>query len=149
MKRTALIAVIALAVIGTGFGIAGAHGGSSWGRSGHMGFSDRMGGYGGHMGSGDRMGGYDGHMMDFKGPGYGQADAPCWETSEKRADLTEKDAQELISNRVTRSNPNLTVGKVKVTEDGFEVQVVTKKGNALVDRLLVEKETGRVYRIYE
>jgi len=153
MKRTAIIAVITLAIIGTGFGLARAHGGNGSGRSGYMGYGNHMGGnYGGHMG-----GNYGGRMMDFASPGYGPKsapgygpnNAPCWNTSDSRVDLTEKDAEELIANRVTSGNPNLIVGKVKKTEEGFEVQVVTKKSNSLVDRLMVEKDTGRVYRIFE
>lgn len=133
MKKTALIAVLALAIVGTSYGLAKAHsGGYGWG---HMG-SDY-----GHMG-------YQGNMMG--GYGYGVGQGYCGSTTtEARVDLTEKDAEELIAYRITRSNPNLKVGKVKSTEDGFEVEVVTKKGEALVDRLLVEKDTGRIYRVLE
>jgi glycine cleavage system aminomethyltransferase T len=74
----------------------------------------------------------------------------CGSTAtQAKVDLTEKDAQEIIAYRFTRNNPNLKIGKVKGTEDGFEVQIVTRKGEALVDRLLVEKDTGRIYRVYE
>lgn len=137
MKRTAIIAVLALAIVGVGYGLAKAHGGYGWG---HMGSNyGHMGGY------------YGGNMMDYPAT----ANAPntggyCWEDNTRaKADLTEKDAEEIIAYRVTRNNPNLKVGKIKGTEDGFEVQVVTRKGEALVDKLLVEKDTGRVYRVYE
>ena len=137
MKKTVLIAVLALAITGAGYGLAKAHSGSGWG---HMG-SDY-----GHMNN-------RGNMMDYNARGYGGYGVDqgyCGSAAtEAKVDLTEKEAEELIAYRVTRSNPNLKVGKVKSTEDGFEVQVVTKKGEALVDRLLVEKDTGRVYRIYE
>jgi len=134
MKKTALIAVLALTVVGAGYSLAKAHSGYGWG---HM-DSDY-----GHMG-------YRGHMMDFRGDAYVSDQGYCGNAAtEAKVDLTEKDAQDIIAYRVTRTNPNLKVGKVKGTEDGFEVQVVTKKGEALVDRLLVEKNTGRVYRVYE
>lgn len=134
MKRTAIIAVLALAIVGTGYGLAKAHSGYNWG---HMG-SDY-----GHMG-------YRGGMMDYGATGYGVDRGYCGSTTtQAKADLTEKDAEEIIAYRVTRNNPNLKIGKVKGTEDGFVVQVVTKKGEALVDRLLVEKDTGRIYRVYE
>jgi hypothetical protein len=126
MKRTAIIAVMALAIVGTGYGLAKAHSGYGWG---HMGSEY------GHMG-------YRGGMMDYRTPEYGVDQGYC-------GDLTEKDAQEIIAYRFTRNNPNLKIGKVKGTEDGFEVQIVTRKGEALVDRLLVEKDTGRIYRVYE
>jgi len=134
MKKTALIAVLALAIIGTGYGLAKAHSGYGWG---HM-DSDY-----GHMG-------YRGSMMDYRAPDYTADQGYCGSTTtQAKVDLTEKDAEELIAYRIIRSNPNLKVGKVKGTEDGFEVQVVTKKGNSLVDRLLVEKDTGRIYRVLE
>jgi len=134
MKRTAIIAVIALAIVGGGYGLAKAHSGNGWN---HMG-SDY-----GHMG-------YRGNMMDYNAPDYNADQGYCGSTTtEAKVDLTEKDAEEIIAYRVTRNNPNLKVGKVKGTEDGFEVQVVTKKGEALVDRLLVEKDTGRIYRVLE
>jgi len=133
MKKTALIAVLALAIIGVGYGVAKAHSGYN---RGHM-DSDY-----GHMS-------YQGGMMDYGAADYGVSHGCGGDTTEARADLTEKDAEEIIAYMVTRSNPNLKVGKIKTTEDGFVVQVVTKKGEALVDRLLVEKDTGRIYRVYE
>ena len=135
MKKTALIAVLALAIIGGGYGLAKAHSGYNWG---HMGYGDHMGGY------------YGGRMMDYRAPDYSPDQGYCGSTTaQTKLDLTEKDAEELIAYRFTRNNPNLKVGKVKGSEDGFEIQVVTKKGEALVDRLLVEKDTGRIYRVYE
>ena len=137
MKKTALIAVLALAIIGTGYSLAKAHSGGS--------------GYGwGHMGSDYGHMDYRGSMMDYRAPDYSADQGYCGSTTtQAKVDLTEKDAEEIIAYRITRSNPNLKVGKVKGTEDGFEVQVVTKKGEALVDRLLVEKDTGRIYRVLE
>jgi hypothetical protein len=52
MKRTAIIAVMALAIVGTGYGLAKAHSGYGWG---HMGSEY------GHMG-------YQGGMMDYRTP---------------------------------------------------------------------------------
>ena len=134
MKRTAIIAVAVLAIVGTGYGFAKAHSGNDWN---HM--EDD---YGRMM--------YRGNMMGYNAPSYGANQGYCGSaTKEAKVNLTEKEAEEIIAHRVTRNNPNLKVGKIKGTDDGFEVQVVTKKGNALVDRLLVEKDTGRIYRVYE
>ena len=133
MKRTAIIAIIALAIVGGGYGLAKAHSGYGWN----------------HMGSDYGHTVYRGNMMDFRAPDYSADPDYCGSTTtEAKVDLTEKDAEEIIAYRVTRNNPNLKVGKVKGTEDGYEVQVVTKKGEALVDKLLVEKDTGRIYRVY-
>ena len=147
--KTILVAVLSLGIIVAGYGLVQAHGSRGYNDYdrgyGHMGYS------GGHMmdyrsGNGQNMmgygGNYRGHMMDYR------ENQPCWDDTRARvqADITEDYAKELVEDSFTR-NPNLKVGKVKQTEDGFEVQVVTKKGNALVDRLLVEKDTGRIYRV--
>lgn len=149
--KTILVAVLSLGIIVAGYGLVQAHGGRGWNNYdrgyGHMGYNggymmDYRGGYGqGMMGYG---GDYQGNMMNY------QDYQPCWNDSGSRvrADITEDTAKEIVENSFTR-NPNLKIGKVEQTEDGFKVQVVTKKGEALVDRLLVEKETGRVYRVYE
>jgi len=149
--KAILVAVLSLGLVVAGYGLVQAHGSSGWNDydrgNGHMGYSGHMmdyrSGYGqGMMGYG---GNYRGHMMDTRD--Y----QPCWDDGRTRvqADITEDAARELVEDAFTRRNPNLKVGNVKQTEDGYEVQVVTKKGEALVDRLLVEKDTGRVYRIYE
>jgi hypothetical protein len=38
-------------------------------------------------------------------------------------------------------NPNLKQGKVRETDHEFEVEIVTKD-NSLVEKLLIEKQTG-------
>ena len=127
--------VVALVIAG-GFGIAKAHMGNDYGRTG---------GYG-HMGSYGHMGDYS-HM----GSGYGgaSAESPCWSGSAESAVQINKDeAKSLISFQLRRSNPNLKVGKVTEKEVGFEVTIVTKE-DSLVDRLMVEKNTGRIYRVTE
>jgi hypothetical protein len=129
MKRSILtITVLTLSLVAAGFGLVQAHGGydSGWG---HM-----MGGYG------------YGHMM-----GYGAyANNGCWNAPERNVlgEITPEKAEEIVTFSLNRTNDRLKVGKVIETEDGFEVQVVTKMGEALVDRLLVERDTGRLYRIY-
>ena len=135
MKKMRIVTLIAtIALVAAGYGIVQAHSGNGWG---HMGADY------GHMT-------YRGNMMNYNTTGYVADQGYCGSTTtEAKVDLTEKDAEELVAYRFTRNNPNLEIGKVKGTEDGFEVQVVTKKGSALVDRLLVEKDTGRIYRVYE
>jgi hypothetical protein len=124
-RRTLLITLLTLSLMAAGYGLVQAHGGydSGWG---HM-----MGGYG------------YGHMI-----GYGNNG--CWNAPERSVlgEITPEKAEEIVTFNLSRTNDRLKVGKVIETEDGFEVQVVTKKGEALVDRLLVERDTGRFYRIY-
>ncbi|UCF31531.1 MAG: hypothetical protein JSV26_03725 [bacterium] len=138
-KRGTLITAVSLTIVLAGYGLVQAHGG----------WSDRDYARGwGHMG------GYGGHMMDYGHMGYGSRNydyEPCWTDSSeaKRADINKETAEEMITRYLSRTNPRLEVGKVTGTDDGFEVQVVTKKGQAIVDKFLVEKDTGRVYRLYE
>jgi hypothetical protein len=123
------IMVVALVIAG-GFGIAKAHMGNDYGRTGGYG---HMGDYG-HMGS---------------GYGGASAESPCWSGSaESAVQINEEEAKGLISFQLRRSNPNLKVGKVTEKEVGFEVTIVTKE-DSLVDRLMVEKNTGRIYRVTE
>ncbi len=145
-KRGILITVVSLTIVLAGYGLVLAHGGQ-YERDYNRGWG-HMGGYGGHMG------GYGGHMMDYGHMGYEKRNydyEPCWTDPReaKSADVNKDTAEEMITSYLSRTNPRLQVGKVTGTEDGFEVQVVTKKGGALVDKFLVEKDTGRVYRLYE
>lgn len=127
-RRTILVTMLTLSLLVVGFGLVQAHSGYDRGW-GHM-----MGGYG------------HGHMM-----GYGTYGSnACWSAPERNVsgDITLEKAEEIVSFNLSRTNDRLKVGKITETEDGFEVQVVTKKGEALVDRLLVEHDTGRIYRLY-
>ena len=134
MKRsTVMTLLVTFVLILAGYGLVQAHGGfnSSW---------NPMGGSWGHMGR-------YGHMMD-----YGSyLDSSCWsrtpETFSGKIDVEE--AQDIVAWHLKRTNDRLKVDKVTETEDGFEVRIVTRKGEALVDKLLVEKDTGRIYRVYE
>ena len=131
MKKTRILigfAIVTLVITG-GFGIAMAHMG---------------GGYGyGSAGSYDHMGGY-GSMMDND---RSNDEQPCWsgEESTSKVQINKEEAKGIISFQLRRSNPNLKVGKVTEKEEGFEITIVTKD-NSLVDRLVVEKNTGRIYR---
>ncbi|UCF31421.1 MAG: hypothetical protein JSV26_03110 [bacterium] len=130
--KAILVTVVSLTILAAGAGLVQAHGG--WGR-GMMGY-DR--GYG--------PGGYG-----CEGPRYGDCDSGGRRWEDRRAldaNITMEEARHLVESRVSR-NPYLTLGEVTENEDGYEVQVVTKKGGELVNRIQVEKNTGRVYRIFE
>jgi hypothetical protein len=156
-KRTLLITIFTVSLVMTGAGLAQAHGGFGGG------MGSMMGGYGyGPMMNGNGYGpmmnwnGY-GSMMNRNGygpmMGYGtNNNNGCWNTpgDQTSADInTPEKAGDLVNSNLSTTNDRLKVGKITKTEDGYEVQVVTKKGNALVDRLLVEQDTGRIYRIYD
>lgn len=122
--KVLMIAVVSMAVIGGGYGLASA-------RAGHPGNTTTD--YGQMMGS------------------YSNDEHPCESNSDETTSVqvTKEEAGNIVSYRLRRSNPRLKVGKVLEAEGGFEVQVVTKKGETLVDRLLVNKDTGDIYRIKE
>jgi hypothetical protein len=44
-------------------------------------------------------------------------------------------------------NPNLKLGKIKDTGNAFEAEIRTRN-NALVDRILIDKETGGIRSAY-
>ena len=62
--------------------------------------------------------------------------------------MTGKVAREIVEHTLGR-NPYLRVGTITEEGDRFEVEIVTSKSDELVNRLLVVKETGRVFPIAE
>lgn len=117
-----------------------------------------MGGYGmggGMMGPGMMGGrGYGpggGMMGRGYGPGYGMGPGMMgngYYGSNGRPVSTPvdmKQAKSIMQNYVaSTNNPNLKVGKIKDTGTAFEAEIRTKQGNALVDRLLIDKQTGQI-----
>jgi rubrerythrin len=107
-----------------------------------------MGGRGRGYGMGGGMMGYgQGYgmgpgMMGGRGYGYGQPYA------EPGKPLEMKDARAMMEDylRSTR-NPNLKLGKIRDKGTAFEAEVLTKS-NALVDRVLIDKQTGLVNSAY-
>lgn len=154
MKRKAIMTtVLSLAIVTGGFGVAQAHGGQSRGGSGSGWFgmgSGHMGGSGwGHMGSGGHMMGYSwDHMRDlgrhFDGYGFNGQDS----RRQSGQPVTRAEARD-IAERNLGGNPYIKIGRLTESSEGFEVEIVTRKGGELVNRLLVEKETGRAYTIHE
>ncbi|NOY87727.1 MAG: hypothetical protein GXP52_10590 [Deltaproteobacteria bacterium] len=121
--KVVMIAVLSLVVVGGGYGLARAQSGR----------------YNNPMASG--------HMMG----NYSNDEHTCWSNSDETASVqvTKEEAGNIVAYQLRRSNPRLKVGKVQKAEGGFEVLVVTKKGEVLVDRLLVNKNTGNIYRMQE
>lgn len=107
-----------------------------------------MGGHGYGRGMGGGMMGYgQGYgmgpgMMGSRGYGYGRPYA------EPGKPLEMKDARTMMEDylRSTR-NPNLKLGKIKDKGTAFEAEVLTKS-NALVDRVLIDKQTGLMNSAY-
>jgi hypothetical protein len=84
------------------------------------------------------------------GPGYGHMyDDPRRPYDRQRREPLEKeDVKTILENRLSGSrNPNLKVGKIEDKGFYFEAEITTKDGS-LVDKLQVDKETGRMRSIY-
>jgi hypothetical protein len=84
-----------------------------------------------------------GYEREYNGSGY---DRDYGWRSDRH--VTSEEAQDIAEHSL-RGNPYIKVGKLTERNEGFEVEIVTRKGQELVNRLLVEKETGRVFPIGE
>jgi hypothetical protein len=84
------------------------------------------------------------------GRGYGKRYDEPGESyyGQYREPLNEKDVKTRIENMLEYSrNPNLKVGEIEDKGDYFEAEITTKDGS-LVDKLLVDKDTGRMRSVY-
>ena len=62
--------------------------------------------------------------------------------------LEEKDVKAMLESYIQATrNPNLKLGKIKDKDAYFEVEILTKN-NALVDTILVDKQTGWMRSMY-
>lgn len=162
--RTILTAVMSLVLVAAGSGVALAHGGQSMGGSGSgwfgagpgqtgggvwgaMGPGGSMMG-GGHMGSGGSMMGNEGSQW---GEGlqrlFGGNDSPAADPWKGEHKVTRDEALRVIQYRLG-DNPYVRIGQETDTDQGFAFDVVTRKSGDLVDRLMVDKNTGRVFPIH-
>ena len=90
-------------------------------------------GYGYGMGPGMMGPGYQGYGPQYQGP---------------QEPLKGKDVKAMLENYVQSTrNPNLKVGKIVEKDAYFEAEILTKN-NALVDKILVDKNTGWMRSIY-
>jgi hypothetical protein len=127
MKNVSLVALIAIIVlVFAGSGIVQAHSGysSTW---------DHLGEYG--------------YTVDYKA----DLDSSCWSNTPRALSerMTGAKARDMIAWHLTRTNNRLKVDSVAETKDSFVVLIVTKNDEFLVDKLLVAKDTGRIYRVYQ
>ena len=73
---------------------------------------------------------------------YGPGQAPLIKP------LEEKDVKAMLESYIqTTRNPNLKLGKIKDKDAYFEAEILTKN-NALVDTILVDKQTGWMRSMY-
>ncbi len=88
-----------------------------------------------------------GMMGRGMGPGMmGQGYGPQYQ--QERKPLTEKDVKGLVENYLqSRRNPNLKLGKVTEKDYYFEAEILTKN-DSLVDKILVDRQTGWMRSVY-
>ncbi|MEJ2725129.1 MAG: cytochrome c [Deltaproteobacteria bacterium] len=89
-------------------------------------------------------GGYGGYGM---GPGYGGQYGPQ-QYQKPPKPLDEQQAKQEVENYLKSTrNPNLKVGKIEEKGNDYVVNIETKDGS-LVDKILVNKDTGRMAPAY-
>jgi len=106
------------------------------------------GGYHGYdMGAGMmHNGNYRNYDMGPGMMGQGYENEPQYYQNQKYLD--KKDAERIFENNLnSRHNPNLKLGKIKDQGSSFEADLLTKD-NSLVDKLIVDKNTGRMRSAY-
>jgi len=140
---------------GTGSGFTDGSNGSHMGPGGHMmggewgqaGPGEQMGGFGwGQTREGEHMGGFGWGRMIGEGMGRllgrdGSGSADPWRGEHR---VTRDQARRIVEYRLG-DNPYVRIGGVTETAEGFQFEVVTKKGAELVDQMMVERNTGRTY----
>ena len=135
-RNTSIVSLIVFAVAlvwaGTLFTQSPAYGQGGWSCPVWQGKSSGMGP--GMMGQGSGMG--PGMMGQGYGPQYQRPQKP----------ITKGDAESILQNCVS-DNPNLKVGTVRDEGSSFEADVTTKDGS-LVNKLFVDKDTGRIRSEY-
>jgi hypothetical protein len=116
------------------------------------GYGGGSGGYG-MMGQGSGCGAGSGMMGYGYGPGpqygpqYGPRYGPRYQQPQRP--MEEEDAMSILENYLKSTrNPNLKLGKMEDKGHAFEAEIVTKKEEALVDKIAVDKYTGRTRSIY-
>ena len=93
---------------------------------------------------------YNGRSQDYgMGPGMmgrGYEDEPHYPRHQTYVDR--EDAARIFEDYLSsRHNPNLRLGTIKDEGDSFEADLLTKD-NSVVNKLLVDKDTGRIRTAY-
>jgi hypothetical protein len=92
-----------------------------------------------HMGPGMMGHGY--------GMGYGYGGDRPYRRRDKPVD--KKEAEQRMENYLEFiGNPNLKVGEIKETDTEFQAEIVTKKQKDLVNKIVIDKQTGRMWSDY-
>lgn len=138
-----LYSVEGYAQMGRGYGSGYGMGSGMMGQGYNSGYSMGQG----MMGSGNGMG----QGMMGSGNGYGQQYGPQYGRQyqqPRQTPLDRNQAKQEVANYLrSRKNPNLQLGKIEEKGNGYQINIVTKDGS-LVDKILVDKNTGRMRSTY-
>lgn len=157
-KLMILMAISGAALLLTGFSTLSAHGGGGNGHGWHAqsGHGGGMGHHGGGMGRHGQgrhhdggMGWHDGHRGNMPCPNCPYANdyaAPNTNNNAARQPMSLEQARSMAENYVAR-NPNLKIGSVEEKDGAYNAEIVTKDGS-LVDRMVIDKSTGRMRSVY-
>ena len=112
-------------------------------------------GYGYGMGPGMMGPGYGygygmGPGMMGPGYGYGRQYGPQYgrQYQQLQKPLNRDQAKQKVENYLSSMrNPNLKLGKIEEKDNGYQINIVTKEGS-LVDKILVDKNTGWMRSAY-
>ena len=108
-------------------------------------------GYGYGMGPGMMGPGYGyGMGPGMMGPGYGRQYGPQYgrQYQQHQKPLDKNQAKQQVENYLSSMrNPNLKLGKIEEKGNGYQINIVTKDGS-LVDKILVDKNTGWMRSAY-
>jgi hypothetical protein len=135
---------------GPGYGMGPGMMGPGYGYGYGMGPGMMGPGYGYGMGPGMMGGGYGGYGM--MGPGYGYGYGPQsgygqqYQQPQKPLDKDQA-KQEVESYLKSSRNPNLSIGKIEEKDNDYVADIQTKNGS-LVDKILVDKNTGSMRSAY-
>ena len=144
MKRTILLL---FATVLIGFTLYSVEGNAQMGQ----GYGPGYGMGSGMMGQGNNSGYGMGQGMMDSGNGYGQQNGPQYGRQyqqPRQTPLDRNQAKQEVENYLrSRRNPNLQLGKIEEKGNGFQINIVTKDGS-LVDKILVDKNTGRMRSTY-
>jgi hypothetical protein len=154
MKKIMFIAPVAFLATFLILGTVYAHApGSGFAQPQQNGWYCPYGAYQGGYGMGYGMMGYGmgyGMMGYGMGPGMmGLGYGYNQQYQQPQRSITEKDAKGIVGNYLNSTrNPNLKLGKIKDEGSAFEVDIVTKNNDSLVDKVLVSKNTGWLRSVY-
>ena len=139
---------------GQGPGMQGRGGGQGYGRDYGQGYrrgQGMMGGRGYGMGPGmmqDRRGRGYGRGQGMRGGQWGRGQSGPYGGQQQQMQPMNKNQARDLARNYAAGNPNLQVGEVREQDDAYLATIVTRDGS-LVEKILIDKNSGWMKRTYE